>query len=661
MGSKNRESQSPSATPTVHGMTHHAEKVRNMDTLLRVLMVSDSQEDAALVIDELQRAEFNTALTRVDDLEAISAALSAKVWDVILADSTLVHLYGSAAFALREQEMLEPPFIVLSGTEVPPEVTATLTGGARDYIPKGDLSRLTQAIESALQETKERAGTDGTEVARRGNETSFANLLDIAADAIVSTDRDMRIVLFNKGAERIFGYRSKEVLGKSLQLLLPPRDTDADNHLKQLFAGSSETPRQTGERWEMHARRQDGSQFPVETSTSQLTQDGQTVFVCILRDITERKQSEERIQRQVRHLSALRAVDAAISSSFDLRVTLSVLLDQVSNTLRVDAAAVLQLDPTAQILGCIAGRGFRTDALVRTPLRLGEGPAGRAARDRRVVHLPNVARRTDQGGHGRMLAEEAFVDCYATPLICKGQVRGVLEVFHRALLDPDEEWLNLFDAFAQQAVIAMEAAGLFEDLQRANAELALAYDTTLEGWARALELRDIETEGHSRRVPAMTLRLARAVGMTEAELVHVRRGALLHDIGKMGIPDGILLKPGPLTAEEWEIMRRHPVYAYEMLMPIDYLRPALDIPYCHHEKWDGTGYPRALKGEQIPLTARLFALVDVWDALRSERPYKPAWPEEEMRDYIRSMAGSHFDPEVTELFLRTELHESGQS
>ena len=624
-------------------------------------MISDSEEDAALVIDELQRASFNAALTRVDDLEATSAALTAKVWDVVLADSALAHLYGSATFALLEQEMLEPPLIVLSGTEVPPEVTAALTGGARDYIPKGNLSRLTPAIESALRETKERGGTDGTEVARRGNETSFAYLLDIAADAIVSTDRDLRIVLFNKGAERIFGYHPKEVLGTSLELLLPPRDTDADNHLKQLFASSSETPRQTGERWEMLARRKDGSQFPVETSISQLAQDGQTVFVCILREVTERKLSEERIQRQVRHLSALRSVDAAITSSFDLRVTLSVLLDQVTTALRVDAAAVLQLDPFSQILGCIAGRGFRTDALVRTTLRIGEGPPGRAARDRRVVHLPDVARRTDQGGHGRMLVEEAFVACYATPLIAKGQVRGVLEVFHRALLDPDEEWLNLFDAFAQQTVIAMDAAGLFEDLQRANAELALAYDTTLEGWARALELRDIETEGHSRRVPAMTLRLARAVGMSEAELVHVRRGALLHDIGKMGIPDFILLKPGPLTTEEQAIMSRHPVYAYEMLLPVDYLRPALDIPYCHHEKWDGTGYPRRLKGEQIPLTARLFTIVDVWDALRSDRPYRPAWSEDEVREYIRSMAGSHFDPEVAELFLRTEMHELGQN
>jgi cyclic di-GMP phosphodiesterase len=189
------------------------------------------------------------------------------------------------------------------------------------------------------------------------------------------------------------------------------------------------------------------------------------------------------------------------------------------------------------------------------------------------------------------------------------------------------------------------------DLQRLNVELTRAYDTTLEGWSRALDLRDKETEGHSQRVTEMTVRLARAMGMGEEELVHVRRGALLHDIGKMGIPDSILLKPALLTEEQTAIMRRHPVYAYELLSPIEYLRPALDIPYCHHEKWDGTGYPRGLAGEAIPLAARIFAVVDVWDALRSDRPYRPGWSEARVREHIRSLTGTHFDPKVVAVVL----------
>lgn len=187
-----------------------------------------------------------------------------------------------------------------------------------------------------------------------------------------------------------------------------------------------------------------------------------------------------------------------------------------------------------------------------------------------------------------------------------------------------------------------------------NTELVLAYDTTLAGWSKALDMRDKKTEGHTLRVTEITLRLARIMGMKEDELVHVRRGALLHDIGKMGIPDSVLLKPGLLNNEEWEIMRKHPVYAYELLSPIAYLRPALDIPYCHHERWDGTGYPRGLKREDIPLAARVFAVVDVWDALRSDRPYRPAWPEEKVREYLRSQAGTLLDPKVVEVFLRME-------
>ena len=193
---------------------------------------------------------------------------------------------------------------------------------------------------------------------------------------------------------------------------------------------------------------------------------------------------------------------------------------------------------------------------------------------------------------------------------------------------------------------------LFEGLQRSNIELSLAYDTTLEGWAKALELRDQETEGHTLRVTETTMQLARAMGVNEEHIVHVRRGALLHDMGKIGVPDSILLKPGPLTDEEWTVMRRHPQLAFDMLSPIQYLRPALDIPYCHHEKWDGSGYPRGLKGKQIPLAARIFAIVDVWDALLSDRPYRKGWPAKDALQYIREQSGRHFDSQVVEAFLQ---------
>jgi putative two-component system response regulator len=190
-----------------------------------------------------------------------------------------------------------------------------------------------------------------------------------------------------------------------------------------------------------------------------------------------------------------------------------------------------------------------------------------------------------------------------------------------------------------------------QQLQHYNQELNLAYDLTLEGWAKALELRDPETKDHSQQVIDLTLQLSRVLGISDEDFVHVYRGALLHDIGKMGIPDSILLKPGALSDDEWEIMKQHPVYAYDMLSSITYLHRALEIPYCHHEKWDGSGYPRGLESEQIPLSARIFALVDNWDALRSDRPYRKAWSREKALDYIREKRGSHFDPRVVDAFV----------
>jgi PAS domain S-box-containing protein/putative nucleotidyltransferase with HDIG domain len=365
-----------------------------------------------------------------------------------------------------------------------------------------------------------------------------------------------------------------------------------------------------------------------------------------LRRASLHEQTEQHLQR----LAALHTIDAAINASLDSRVTLEVLLDQVISQLRVDACAILLLNPLTQTLEYAAGRGFRNPTIQRTPQRLGEGETGRAALERRIIVIPDLRESPQARARTGLLITEGFISYYAVPLIAKGQVTGVLEIFRRTLVTADPEWLDFLKTLAEQAAIAVENALLFDDLQRSNQDLSQAYDATIEGWSRALDLRDKETEGHTVRVTEITERLARSMGVSDAQLIHIRRGALLHDIGKMGIPDSILLKPGPLNDDEWITMRRHPQYAYEMLAPIAYLRSALDIPYCHHEKWDGSGYPRGLKGEQIPLAARLFALVDVWDALRSDRPYRPAWAEERVREYIREQAGKHFDPQVVAAF-----------
>jgi len=357
-------------------------------------------------------------------------------------------------------------------------------------------------------------------------------------------------------------------------------------------------------------------------------------------------QTRQRLQR----LMAVKAIDEAIASSLDLRLTLNVVLDHVGPQLGVDACAILLLNPHFRTLDYAAGRGFVVPGHQEFKVRLGEAQAGAAALERRVGGTPDAC--VAQGGRrSQHFAREGFRAHYVTPLATKGQVIGVLEVFHRAPLRPDAEWMDFFAALAEQAAIAIENARLFSDLQRSNDELAVAYDATIEGWVSALDLRDKETEGHTQRVTEVTLELARLMGFSDGDLVHVRRGALMHDIGKMGVPDAILQKPGPLTEEERAIMERHAQYAHEWLHPIRFLRPALDIPYCHHERMDGSGYPRGLKGTDIPLSARIFAVVDVWDALRSERVYRSAWPEERVIEYLKSLSGTLLDAQVVSAFM----------
>jgi len=238
------------------------------------------------------------------------------------------------------------------------------------------------------------------------------------------------------------------------------------------------------------------------------------------------------------------------------------------------------------------------------------------------------------------------------PLMVGDHAEGVMIVgtanVARVYTDDD---IDLCRTLSAQIALAIANAQLFESSQIAAAELRCAYDATLEGWSLALELRDEETSGHTERAAALCVELAERLGIPESQLSHVRRGALLHDIGKMAVPDSILRKPGSLTEEEWAVMRRHPDYARKFLSQIEYLEPALDIPYCHHERWNGTGYPQGLSGEDIPLPARIFAVIDVFDALTSDRPYRSAWPKDEALAHIECQAGIHFDPEVVKVFL----------
>ena len=483
----------------------------------------------------------------------------------------------------------------------------------------------------------------------RESEEKYSNLVEKGNDGIVIIQEGILKFLNSKMAE-IIGVSKEEALGK-------PFNDYVSESGKLLLKGNSMriSTEKNSNRYEIEIFSKDGRHIPVEIDFSLIEYQGRQADMAIVRNITERKKAEEQIQRHLNRLNALHSIDKAITSSFDLGLTADVLLTQVVTQLEVDAATILRLNPHTAMLEYIEGKGFRTTALKYTRLKLGESNAGRAAIERNIVMIKNLKENQDGFERSETFPDEGFISYIAVPLIAKGQVRGILELFHRSPLLAEPEWMGFVETIAGQAAIVMDNATLFEDLQRSNVELTLAYDSTIEGWSRALDMRDKETEGHSQRVTEMTLRIAREIGVKDEEFTHIRRGALLHDIGKMGIPDSILLKPGQLTDEEWEIMKNHPRYAYDMLKNIEYLRPALDIPHCHHEKWDGTGYPRELKGKEIPLAARIFAVVDVWDALCSDRPYRPAWPKEKVLEHIRSLSGTHFDPQIVETFLKIDL------
>ena len=460
---------------------------------------------------------------------------------------------------------------------------------------------------------------------------------------VLLTDSD-GIILDYKADDNLSLYLHPETsLQKSIQDFLPQ---DVKNQTVQTI----EKTNRTGESTFLHfSLVLDNKEQWFETRFSPIENNQ---IVIVIQNITEQRQKDIQFERQQKWLAALRAIDIAITSGLNLKLTLSLLLTHVTTQLEVDAANILSLKENGTQLEFLTGFGFRGPIFEQKQMRLGVGYAGRAALERRIVHIANLSSRPSDFLRSSMFSQEGFVDYYAVPLIAKGNVEGILEIFHRSPIQPDSEWLNVLETLGKRVAIVIENAMLFNNLQDSHIEILQDHDAIIKSLSHALDLRDQATGGHTQRVTDMTLNLARRMGIFGEKLVHIRRGAILHDIGKMGIPDNILLKPGRLTPKEWEIMRQHPQYALQMLSTFSWLKPALDIPYSHHEKWNGSGYPQGLKGTQIPIAARIFAVADVYDALTSNRPYRLAWSHKKAQDYIFSEVDSQFDPKIVACFSK---------
>ena len=375
----------------------------------------------------------------------------------------------------------------------------------------------------------------------------------------------------------------------------------------------------------------------------------------IVANAISRAYNYEQTQLRLKRLAALHEIDRTITNNTDLSITLNIILYHVMIQLEVDAGVFMLKNPDNQRLEYNCSRGFSTNEIKLLSLPLKECQTNQ---DQLINPYPICTSNQDTVNPcpiSSMIISEGFSSHLGAPLIIRGEMVGVLGLFKRTAFRKDSEWFSFLETIATQAAIAVDNTAMYNDLQLSNRELTKAYESTLEGWVRALDLKDKETEGHTQRVANMTQELSRAFGIKESTLPHIRRGALLHDIGKIGIPDKILNKIGPLTDEEWSIMKRHPVYAKNLLSPITFLHQAIDIPYYHHEKWDGTGYPMGLAGTEIPLTARIFAVIDVWDALTTNRSYRSAWSHDKAKSYLLEQSGKHFDPDVVNKFFELGL------
>jgi PAS domain S-box-containing protein/putative nucleotidyltransferase with HDIG domain len=510
------------------------------------------------------------------------------------------------------------------GTILPMEVYARVTTW-------GDI----QAIISMATDISERKQAEERIVQ---SEKKFRELFQVNKDGIAIFQVNPHgppgtFVELNDAAPKMLGYTREEML--KLTPMMLEQFTTQD----QLRARTSEFDSQGVVNFETKLLHKDGHPIYTEFTAQLIQYEDQPAIMNIVRDVSDRKQHENELQAIVTLSAALRIAETRAEM-------LPVIVEQLSSLLRCDAISAEMIDPLTLETVVDAAYG-PWSALIgyRQPAESG---------------LNAIVSRTQEPYHNNRMAEDARIGIPAylleginagagVPLIAQEQLIGFLWIGRKNEITGSE--VRLLAAIADMAANAIYRATLHEQSQKDAADLVRAYDTTLEGWAHALELRDQETEGHTRRVMQMTVDLAHKMGVDERELENVRRGALLHDIGKMGIPDSVLLKPGTLNDREWEVMRRHPEYAHQFLETIEYLRPVLDIPYCHHEKWDGTGYPRGLKGEMIPFVARIFAIVDVWDALRSDRPYRKAWASEKARAHIVEQSGTHFDPQVVQAFL----------
>ncbi len=477
----------------------------------------------------------------------------------------------------------------------------------------------------------------------RTREKQFRQLVETMSEGLAVVDEKGLLTYVNPRLCQILGYKSEEILGGGFKRFFPKeRQTKLLKEWKSRLENQHNT-------CESVIVTQSGEHLDVSISMKiQHSEDGKyTGVLAVIMDISARKKYELSLTRKLNEISGLRAIDTAILEKNNFQGVVTTVLDQFKQHLAADAAAIYVFKPGETAVQYASGY-FLEEKIPFTEIQT-DGEY--------ILHLSGVteAREINSFDESHLicdaLREKHFNVTYIKPIMINEIYHGVVSIFYFDKITLDEEWLNYFGALITQTAVGISKIELMNNLQIRNVELKEAYDGIIKGWAKALELRDKETKGHSDRVVEFSIKMAERCGFENTKLEAFKRGALLHDIGKMGIPDSILLKPGKLNNEEWEIMKLHPDLAYVLLAEIPFLKEAVEIPYYHHERWDGSGYPSGLKGEAIPLAARIFAVSDVWDALTGDRPYRSAWSKEKTREYLIENKRVLFDPDLVDQFL----------
>ena len=490
-----------------------------------------------------------------------------------------------------------------------------------------------------------------TETALRTREAMLRTVTDQGTDLVTVVRPDGTVLYQSRGVPALLGRSAEGMLGRSVLEGIHPDDL---TRVQRALVDLAAVPDAAGTLTYRVMHRSGSAVWLESHGRNLLDEPAVGGLVVHSRDVTAQVAAKRSLERRVQELTLMHATSLQLQEARTVEEIASRVVRLIE--VRLGHPFVWLAEQVGDELLMRACDLNREETLRSRghSLPVSEGLCGAAVRGGVTLLVGDVSQDERYAPIGHEVRSELV-----TPIRVAGRVWGVLNVESPALNAFDEDDRQALETVAAQTGAALANVLLLADLRDSRDALSGAYERTIEGWARALDFRDRETEGHSQRVTELTVALARRMGVPEAELVHVRRGALLHDIGKMGIPDSILLKPGQLDAHEWQVMQRHPDMARELLEPIEFLRPALDIPHAHHEKWSGGGYPRGLKGEEIPLAARIFAVIDVWDALRHDRPYRPAWDEARARALIEEESGVHFDPQVARAFL-SWLAEAGE-